>query len=405
MIPRLATSFWIAAIACVPLTTAATDADAQSMRTQKFAQAGNWRIQSVTNASGTFNHCSARVTYRSGMQVFLIAFNNGVWSIQFFRKDWPKRKLQYFPVTLQIDGRTVMKTRGKFRGRSAFVELGTSARRVRAFMKGRVMSVISPSGVSKFKLTGTFRAAKSVARCWDRYREVATARRNDGAFGSAPRRGEGAFGTPRPPNDGAFGGGSTAPERKARPEQGRAQLGRDKTMRLARRYLTASQKSYEILPGNKNVFKNFPVNWRYESGQLGGMMILQSSRFDAESGLNSLIGDQRKWCKGSNAFERRATQGAAGRRLSRARGICRMEGKRTVVYDYSVAELSNKRIMMIIEAVSTARRTRGAQDRRPRDDRPDADDAFDNSAPAPPPDRTTRRRSEQKWQSRGANDI
>ncbi|MEO0729093.1 MAG: hypothetical protein AAFY64_01775 [Pseudomonadota bacterium] len=383
--------------------TFTADAAAQSMKTYKFGSAGNWRVQAITDNRGRFNHCSARVRYRSGMEVYLLAYRNGVWSIQFYRKDWPKREVSKFPVTLKIDGRTMMQTEGKFRGRSAFIQLGTSASRVRAIMRGKVMAVVSPSGTSRFRLTGTFRAAKMVARCWDKYREVSTARRNDGAFGSSGNS-QGAFGVapkPRPRSDGAFGGGTERREgRRAqeRPKSGRAQLGRDKTIGLARRYLRASRRSYEILSGDENIFKNFPVNWRYENGQIGGMMVLQRSRFDADSGLQSLIRDQRKWCKGENEFQRKPTQGETGRRLAHTRGICRAPGQKTVVYDYSVAELSNRRIMMILEAVSTGRKSEArTTEGNYRSERP--------RRAEPRRERPQSKSDSNRWRSKGANDI
>jgi len=324
------------------------------VKTFKFGTAGNWKVLAVYTRNRVFSHCTAQARYKNGMKIFLIAYANQVWSLQFHRPDWPRRDGQQFPVTLKVDGRTVMTTDGKFRGRSAFISLGSSSKRVRAIMRGRVMAVVSPSGTSRFKLTGTNRAARMVGRCWKRHQTIATSR-NDGAFGAPPGgNNQGAFGAPpsgsaKPP--GAFRAPRQSPPTTRR-RKSRALLTREQTMKLAIRYLSGVKAPYEILASDRNVFRNFPVNWRYETGRLGGMMVLKESRFNAEMGLQSLLRDHAKWCKGRSQVDRKPTRGVAGAKVARARGLCRTQGK-VIGYDYSVAELKGRRVMLIIESLPT----------------------------------------------------
>ncbi|MEM1307803.1 MAG: hypothetical protein AAGG99_09770, partial [Pseudomonadota bacterium] len=228
----------------------------------------------------------------------------------------------------------VLRNQGNFRGRSAFIQLGRSLERVRAIMRGRVMSIDTPSGRSSFRLDGTNRAARVVAKCWDRHRKVNTAR-NNGAFGAAPPRSSG----------GAFG---AAPPPRANNSAGRRKMSRAVTMEYAVRYLSKAKERYEILSSGKNVFKSYPVNWRYGSGRLGGMMIVNSRNEDAEKGVQSQLSSLARGCKGRSATERRPTAGQPGRKIARARGMCEIDGT-MYSYDYTSAELSGNRLMLIVE--------------------------------------------------------
>ncbi|MEO0672890.1 MAG: hypothetical protein AAFZ05_12795 [Pseudomonadota bacterium] len=318
-----------------------TIAMAQVKSTQ-FGKAGNWTINAVTTKGGTFNHCSARAVYKSGMEVYLIAYNSGNWSIQFYRKDWPQRKETKFPATLIVDGREIMRTNARFRGRSAFIDLGRSRNGLRAIMQGNIMAVRSATGTSRYRLTGTRRAAQVATRCWRRYRKTITANRNDGAFGGGAR-------TPLPnnrSNDGAFGSGSAKPSLN----RNKALVSRGETLDLATRYLSRAKVRYQILPKERNVFRFFPVNWRYDNGTYGGMLVLRNSKFNAVTGLESLLKDQAKWCKGRSATDRKPVSGARGRQVARARGICEVNGAVTEI-EYSVAELGDGRLMFISEGL------------------------------------------------------
>ena len=161
-------------------------------------------------------------------------------------------------------------------------------------------------------------------------------------------------------------------------------------MQLAIRYLSGTRTQYEILASDRNIFKNFPVNWRYDDGRGGGMMVLRNSRFNADTGLESLLRDQAKWCKGSSKVDRQPTRGNSGQRLARARGECRTNG-RTVGYDYSVAELSDRRVMLIIEAVSARSRQQAQPQDSRRSGQPDDSGLGSNPFKNEPSGRTPRR--------------
>ena len=336
------------------------------LKAVKHGKAGPWTIHAIYNGKA-FNHCRAGGTYKSGTKVYLVAYANGNWTIQFSRSDWPHRKVSRFPATVFVDGRRMMRTQARYRGRSAFIDLGASSQRVQAIMRGRVMSVKSQSGTSSFKLTGTFRAAEAIGRCWRRHRSNTVAQK-DGAFATRPGGAFAAPATPAPGTSGAFGAQPSGRKSRIAP--------RSVTLEYATRYLSRAKQRYKILPAKKNVFKRFPVNWRYANGRMGGMMIATSTRLTAEKGLDALLSSQAKWCKGRSAIDRQPTKGRSGRRIARARGICEARGRITS-HDYSVAELGNRRVVVIMEA--SVQRAESAPARPLPDRSPDR-------LPAPPGD-------------------
>ncbi len=382
---------------------AATAANAQSdLRTLKYSKAGVWQVSALYKGP-RFLTCYANAKYKSGISVTLLAYADGMWKLQFYKNTWAKRPVSEFPVTVEVDGRTILNGNGRYRGRNVFIDLGRSADRVRAIMKGRILGIRSASGTSRFQLTGSFQAAKQVARCWTYHKDRAGSQPggNNGAFGGPANPGNnGAFGAPAAPrNNGAFGQGASsnrnngtqaynskgaAPKAPARSQM----LTRSQTLEYALRYLSKAPQRYEILPSNRNFFRHFPVNWRYAGGQIGGMMVLTQTQANAEEGIKILLGDQTKNCTGRSATQRRPTETTRnGTKIARATGVC--EGNDGVAsLNYTAVELSNNSLALIIETKFARNGQRQAparptpQNRRPTQP-PGANDAV---FPAPPSD-------------------
>lgn len=313
---------------------AASPVAAQKVRVVNFAKSGNWNVQAIYDrARQVFSHCSASATYRSGTKVSLIAYAGGDWKLQFYKRDWPKRPVTKFPARLVVDGKVVLRGAGNFRGRSAFIALGRSSKRVIALMRGRVMSIRTPSGTSSFRLDGTFRATVQLARCWkvhtNRPPSSGAFASNQGAFGSAPQQG------------GAFG---------ATPRSSRgAVLPRGRTLELATAYLSKSKRPYSFLTRDKNVLKHFPVNWKFENGVIGGMKVYRNSGTGAEAVLQRMLAQQAANCKGRSATDRESVLRLKnGRRVYRARGVCEAKASSIIDIRYRVMELNAGMVMVVM---------------------------------------------------------
>lgn len=407
--------------AAAMMVSAVGGAQADNLRTEKFSRAGSWNISALYDGA-RFISCYANVRYRSGISVTILAYTSGTWKLQFYKESWQKRPVSKFRVQLDVDGNTIIDDMGEYRGRSVFVTLGQSASNVRAIMRGRIMTIRSESGSSSFRLTGTNRASRAVARCWTEHKERQRygnngafnapplqkrnpANSNDGAFGnqgsrapnnSAPNN-DGAFGkqgNSAPTNDGAFGrqpinnnnsgnsndgafGNQSTYNSKRAPNISRATnvLSRASTMDYATRYLTRMARGYQILPASQNVFRHFPVNWKYNNGRVGAMMVLNAANPDVEKGIRILLGDQAKNCTGRSATRVLATTGAPGRRIARASGVCE-SAKSVISLQYIAVELKGARMALIVEASS-----RSASQARPQPSNP----PVQRSRPQPRP--------------------
>ncbi|MEM7778435.1 MAG: hypothetical protein AAF732_22880 [Pseudomonadota bacterium] len=165
-----------------------------NLKTYRYSKAGNWTISALYNA-GNFLSCYARVSYRNGINVSLIAYENGRWTLQFYNQNWPRRPVSKFRAALEVDGRVLRNTDATYRGRSVFLEIGRSVDPVRSLVSGRVMTIRSNSGTSSFKLTNAYDAANGVAECWLHHKRRRDRSGND-AFNSGQQ--------PRGNNRGAF---------------------------------------------------------------------------------------------------------------------------------------------------------------------------------------------------------
>lgn len=327
------------------LLLASGNGHARDLRTFKFASEGNWTISAVYDGN-SFVSCYAGVIYRNGIRVSLIAYQNGNWSLQFYDQSWPDRAVSRFPAALDVDGRTILNASGTYRGRSVFLDIGRSIERVRALMRGRIMSVKSPSGTSRFRLTGSYKAANSVASCWVQQKKR-TRQNNAGAFGVPSEGGSGAFAAPATPDSGrasAFNDGQPA----ARAPRDSRVLSRSGTMEFVVRYLAKSPMRYEILPSGRGYFRNFPVNWRYDDGREGGMMVLTLAQPNAEAGVRMLLADQTKLCAGRSATERKPTTGQPGSRIARASGVCQVDTGLSKL-NYIAVEFGASQLALIVE--------------------------------------------------------
>lgn len=310
-----------------------------TVRILPFAKTGKWTVKALYASSGPFNSCSASAKYRSGTRVAFIAYSTGIWKLQFYKSDWPNRRPSKFPARLSVDGRTVLTGEGKFRGRSAFIRLGRSSKRVIALMRGRTMTITTPAGSSSFRLDGTFSAAVHVAKCWKKHSKRRSYASNQGAFGKG--KASGAFGGGT--TGGAFGSSGVATG------AGVKILSRGETLDLVTTYLSAFKRPYSILPANKNVLKHFPVNWKFQNGLLGGMKVYKNTRTSADRMLRRLLAQQATRCQGRSAIEpEKPILLKGGRKVARARGICEIKGRNLLKLRYRITELNSNTLMVVL---------------------------------------------------------
>ena len=319
---RLAAAFSLS-ISLFALAPTAAEAQARSV---SFAKTGAWQVNAVYDRTGYFNHCAATAVYHSGTKVAFIAYRSGVWRLQFYKRDWPKRASVNFPARLDVDGRTVLRGKGFFKGRSAFIDLGQSSKKVIALMRGRIMAIHTPSGRSSFRLDGTFKAAIQVAKCWG-------AKRNTSTGGGVAS------------NQGAFGAiGNTQPRASSI-------VSRARTLEFATSYLSGTKRTYTILPRNKNILKTYPVNWKFGDGVVGAMKVYENASSSAETQMQQLLARQSANCKGRNATQReQRRQLKSGSIVLSARGVCETNKGSILNMRYRVLKSRSKTLVVVVHA-------------------------------------------------------
>ena len=180
-------------------------------KTVQFSSYGAWKISAGMDKYGRVTYCSASGRYSSGTH-FSIMYSRrqSTWSLLFLHRSWPHRT-GTTPVILRVDGRDLKRTKALFYKNGVVVRLGRDINRVKRFMRGRQLSVVTSKGRSSYSLKGSSGATLEVAKCIKYYAKRSVPRRDGagGAFGSNPNSG-GAFGgaSNRRGSGGAFGGGS-----------------------------------------------------------------------------------------------------------------------------------------------------------------------------------------------------
>lgn len=339
---RLAPILAVGAAFGFVLASASTSADAK-VRVVKFGKSGNWNVRAVFGSTGPFDHCSANARYRSGTRVSIIVYRSGSWRLWFVNDTWPDRGTATFPARLEVDGRVVLSQNGRYKGRNAYINLGSRVDRVKALMRGRAMSIVTPAGTSKFSLKGTNRATQLLARCWKANYKSGT---SSGAFGSAS-------------SNSATGGAFGAPAVKRRTNKN--ELSRANTMEIAASYLSKSSQPYSILPKDKAPLKHFPVNWKMQDGSIGGMRVFKNTNVKVDRLLGTLLSDQAKHCTGRNASQREAAKLIRGRQTMRARGVCETTSGKVLNITYKVAEIGQRMVMMVMELRSASAPVAGSK--------------------------------------------
>lgn len=282
------------AIAAGSLSASAND----GITTTPFGKSGHWSIVAVSDARG-FNHCAARVAYKSGIKVGMLGYFNGNWTLQFYRDDWAQRAEELFDVTLEVDGRQVLAAKGKWSGKSAFIYLGNSNERLAALMNGNEMTIVTASGRTKFRLDGSAKAV-GIANSCRQAQMAANPRREQNQSAN-----NGAFGAPAPsaaPARGAFGAPAAKPAPAPTPTPAQPiKLTRAETLPYADRYLKSRGISAQPIPEDANVLKHFPVNWKTQSGVIGGAMAIRGTAATAAQMADQLMAEQKQLCAGTLA--------------------------------------------------------------------------------------------------------
>ncbi len=130
-------------------------------------RAGFWSGGAYTDdRTGSFTHCSAGVAYDSGINMFILATNNGRWWLGFVDRSWAFTPRSKLPVALRFDGgpRTAMVATIPNR-QVVLVVLPDDARIVDRLRRGTELSLIADGQSYLFALNGAGAAMAELEHC------------------------------------------------------------------------------------------------------------------------------------------------------------------------------------------------------------------------------------------------
>jgi len=298
-------------------TMSASLADTKSVF---YANASGWTVEAVYDVpSSQFSFCVANAIYRDETNFAISLNRTGEWFLIFYNNAWSSSNTGAFPVNIIVDGKIIDRTDASWLAKGALIKFGDAPEKVVALMRGRVLTVATSSGTSRFSLDGSFKAALAVAACAELHSGQQA--RDNGAFGNKP---------------------------VAQNEtEGANKLPRSLTLEVAAEYLGKWNVPYRILPQSENFFTNLPVNWKYGEHSVGGMLVLTGSGLSGEQTFVSILQDHTKICTGKSGIVRETPERAGDSMIYKARGVCQ-ENTETFEISYIVLE-GNEFVIIVLE--------------------------------------------------------
>jgi hypothetical protein len=131
---------------------------------------GQWAGGAYTeDATGTFTHCAAGVTYLSGI-LFVVGLGaNGVWMISFHHPSWSLTPRETIPIGLTFDNREQFNVFGFAETSNIVIVLmPRNSALLNEFRKSNFMTAYAKGNAFPFALTSTSQLMPVLATCVDR---------------------------------------------------------------------------------------------------------------------------------------------------------------------------------------------------------------------------------------------
>ena len=339
--PQARSSPLAVASAWIVLASWATLAVAQD-RIRPFTKVEGWRISAMVQ-NGRSLGCVAVSNYVDGTT--LILGYGERWWLGLKNDSWRRYGSRTLPVQILVDGQAVHQAMAVQKERLVVMEFGDGRDRIAALMAGRNISFVTSLGRSTFNLRGSARATAAIVEC------VKTQ-------GGAPSAGGPSLGSGG--KQGAFGSENESGGKAA--ADARRMANRAQTLELATTYLGKLGTPYTVLESSANVLKNFPVNWRFPDGGLGGMVIFMGASTDGQKFFDEFVADNARLCKGSSALKRQSPN-TNDKQITRfsAIGTCQ-ENERAYLTDFTV--LAGPELVVAIVNIGAVGGGEGAQQRQ-----------------------------------------
>lgn len=163
----------VAGLAVIGLAAilAAGTGPARAERISSFS-IGNWDGGAYTHAdTGTFSHCAAAATYRSGTTLIFSVHADLSWAFGLVNNEWKLKVGESYPVRYWIDrSRDFVGTAEVVSTTQVKVALPADDRLFSRIRRGRLMTVRAASQTMKFSLASTNRMLSRLIVCSRKWR-------------------------------------------------------------------------------------------------------------------------------------------------------------------------------------------------------------------------------------------
>ena len=150
--------------ATTPPSTGTPPASAAPVTLYTF-NIGNWQ-GAAYSINGTFNHCAASASYKSGIWLAFAVSRTYSWSIGLTNPSWVLTKGQSYPISYSIDGNSPnLGTAVAITNNEVEVPLADSSALFKTFMQGELLRVAAASQNFSFDLTDTVQMLPALLRC------------------------------------------------------------------------------------------------------------------------------------------------------------------------------------------------------------------------------------------------
>ena len=115
---------------------------------------GEWKGGAYTNdRTGTFSHCAAGATYKSGIYFVVSITDQLNWNLGFTHEDWKLTPGQAFPMALTFDGRPAINVHGEpLSATLVKVSMPVKSALIAQFRGANVMTIFAQGQLFQFKL-------------------------------------------------------------------------------------------------------------------------------------------------------------------------------------------------------------------------------------------------------------
>lgn len=124
-----------------------------------------WQGYAYNDDSGQFTHCAIAGEFEGDINLTVIRFKNGSWTLSLLHEAWSLGDSERYQVSLSIDSRAERTLEATGAGRILYILVGQDDRLYKALGQGHLLTVFAAKETFAFSLEGTSVALRKLRDC------------------------------------------------------------------------------------------------------------------------------------------------------------------------------------------------------------------------------------------------